>query len=284
MVNQAADKTGNMVKLRNFAEKHAYIFVVGCALIYMLLTMLSIFLIGDKPGSKTEFYLLKALATMLPAALMAAVAFSLGLVSKKDFGHNGLGKGLLFGLPLLALFSVLYNALQLLASGRLYDDVSFLTILLFLLFNFMVGFSEEIVCRGLLFGALRNKLGGSGKGLLGAVLSSSFIFGVMHFLSILNGAPLLNTAIQVLSAALIGVFFCAVYIRAGSLLPVIIIHALFNAFEGLKSILTAGEGIAPPPPELPAAQPTLIEYFTVPMIILPFALYGLFLIRKQLRK
>ena len=276
-----------MHSIKKFAENHVYIFVVGCTLAYMLLTGLFGYLIGDKPGSVTEFYLIKMLATVIPAALAAAAAFSLGLLNKNDFGARGLVKGLLFGLPFLLLFLVLYDVLHLLTSGELYGGASFLTAILLLLFNLTVGISEEIMCRGLLFNALRSKLGDSGGGLFNAVWLSSFIFGLAHITSLFEGSQAVPAISQMIYTAVIGVFYCALYIRSQSLLPLIIIHALIDISAFMGDIITAVDSSAVvdrAAAAQPLAEMTLIEFLSVPLLMLPFAIYGLFMIRKQLRK
>jgi hypothetical protein len=271
-----------MEEVKKFAGKHIYIFAVGFTLITILLSPLLFNLTGGKPDSITAFYLKKLLIELIPIALVTTSAFVLNLIGKKDFSVKGFGKGLLFGIPLILLSLVLGNVLFLLTSGQArYDDLM-LTLLLFISFYFVVGLSEEILYRGFLLNLLRNKHGSSGKGLVRAVLLSSFMFGVAHFMNLIYGASFISTIGQVLYSTFIAVFFCAVYIRVGSLLPLILIHALFNIFTGLNDLFFTGDSITPPVTEPPQAEP-LLSYFIVPMITLVFALYGLFLIRKQLR-
>jgi len=270
-------------KFKCFSEKYIYVFIVVCALVFLLLPLLIFNLAGGRPGNITTFYIIKIFTFLIPTALILAAAYPLHLLNKSDFSAKKLGWGLLIGLPLMLLLLLFNNTLHMLTSGQLNEGVSFLTVILFILFYIVVGFSEEIVCRGIIFNALRSKHGYTGKGLLCAIVLSSFIFGVVHFINLMYGSPLIPTTSQVLYSAVIGVFFCAVYVRVGSLLPLIIIHALVNMFSGLKDILTvAGSDNTPVTTELPQAELTLMDMFTTPLFMLPFMLFGLFLIRKQL--
>ena len=258
-------------------KTHPYIFVIVCSLAYTLLTALLNRILEGQTGGINGFYLSKTLVTMLPIALMALPAFYLGLVGKGDFGTKHLAKGLLMGLPLLLLFFVLYDVGTLVAGGSWRGQATPLTLALLVLFQLTVAFSEELLCRGILFNALRDKHGESGRGLLAAVCLSSFIFGVMHFIGMMNGAPFMATLSQVLAAFFIGIFFCALYVRTGSLLAPIIVHALFNCFHGLKDVLYIE---AAAPADTVTASVSMMDYFVIPLITLFFALYGLFLMRK----
>jgi hypothetical protein len=71
---------------------------------------------------------------------------------------------------------------------------------------------EEILFRGLVFGAFRRSLGP----LLGA-LAASLVFSAVH-LSLSASVPLV----------VLGLVLCYVYERTGSLYPAIAFHAVFN--------------------------------------------------------
>lgn len=83
--------------------------------------------------------------------------------------------------------------------------------------------AEELFFRGFLYGSMRGRLGAPG-----AAVASSAIFGLVHFTSAqtLSLLPLL---------AILGLLFCLLYERTGSLYPGIALHALNNsvAYAGL---------------------------------------------------
>jgi len=267
----------------HFTEKYTYVFVIGVALVCTALMELLNFVafkIGDSENI-TYFFGALALSKIIVSVLLTVLVFKLCLVSKKDFGARGLWKGLLFGLPLLVFLSLVGDILTLLTSGKPYENATLLTICLFLLKNFMIGYYEEVLCRGFMLNALRNKYGD--RGLLWAVLLSSFIFGLMHLIGVFGGAALVPTISQAIYATFIGVFFCGVYIRVGNLWSVIIIHALIDVTVFFSDIFTMGESVTDVAVESAQATSALAEFLSPPAVVLPFALYGLFLIRKQLK-
>ena len=93
---------------------------------------------------------------------------------------------------------------------------------LYLLSMLCVGFLEEVIFRGFLYGALRE------RGVRFAVLISGVTFGIGHIVNLLNGAQFLPTLLQVCYATAIGVLFTVIYHKSGSLRPCIIAHCAVN--------------------------------------------------------
>ncbi|WP_459129660.1 CPBP family intramembrane glutamic endopeptidase [Guggenheimella bovis] len=96
------------------------------------------------------------------------------------------------------------------------------------LFALIVGFTEESIFRGLIYRTLRH------NGLLKAVLISSFLFGVGHFLNLLQGADPMMTLNQVVFAFFFGITMCLFVIKTRSLYFPIAFHALHNYSEYLR--------------------------------------------------
>lgn len=90
---------------------------------------------------------------------------------------------------------------------------------------------EEALFRGLLFPLVRARMGRTLRGELGAILSSSAIFGLLHLVNLLE-APLPDTLLQVGYTFLIGILSSLLYLFTDSLLPPILFHAIYN-FGGL---------------------------------------------------
>lgn len=84
---------------------------------------------------------------------------------------------------------------------------------------------EEILFRGQILGSIRNKYGA-----VTALLISSLIFGAIHIIPQ-----------QVVNAFFIGLILGYIYIKTGSLLSVIIMHAVNNALAYLQLELSDGE-------------------------------------------
>lgn len=84
---------------------------------------------------------------------------------------------------------------------------------------------EEIICRGFIFESLRAK-----RGVVVAWLGSSLFFALIHL-----------DPTMVVNAFFMGLILCYIYIRSGSLIAPMIIHAFNNAIAYLLIILGFGE-------------------------------------------
>ncbi len=85
------------------------------------------------------------------------------------------------------------------------------------------GFCEEVACRGIAISLLLRCINDE-KRILHALIFTSVIFGLIHGFNIFAGADPGSTVIQIISAAGIGVFFGAIFIRSGNLWPAIVFH------------------------------------------------------------
>ena len=99
--------------------------------------------------------------------------------------------------------------------------------LLYILSMFCVGFLEEVIFRGLLFGAMKE------ENYRAAVIVSAVTFGIGHIVNLFNGsgAELLSNLLQVIYATAAGFLFVMLYLRTGSLIGCIVIHGIFNALS-----------------------------------------------------
>ena len=99
-----------------------------------------------------------------------------------------------------------------------------------------IGFLEEIIFRGLLFGAMRR----DNEGL--AVIVSSLTFGIGHVINMINGsgAELIPNLLQIVYATAAGFMFVMIYKKTNSLLVCIAAHGLFNA---LGAFSAGGQGL-----------------------------------------
>lgn len=132
-----------------------------------------------------------------------------------------------------------------------------------------VGFSEELMFRGVLLQAFRRSLP-----IWPAVLATSFIFGAIHSLNVFTTGRLDQSLVQSAAAFLSGLIFVALRLRTGSLWPSIVLHALwdFAVFTlSLSARPESGEGAA-------LSQPGLKMFFPV-FLVLPNAVCGLWLMR-----
>lgn len=121
-------------------------------------------------------------------------------------------------------------------------------LLLVLGLNFFVGLSEELLFRGILFGALRQK-----NRLITAIVVSSVAFGLLHLVNAGVGQSADQTLFQVINATALGVLFCALTLITNNLWPAIMLHMVWNSYAmmGLASNEVMNES---PETAVPAAD------------------------------
>jgi len=108
---------------------------------------------------------------------------------------------------------------------------------LYLLSMLCVGFLEEVIFRGFLYGALRE------QGVRCAILISGVTFGFGHIVNLLNGAEFLPTLLQICYATAIGVLFTIIYQKSGILHPCIMAHCAVNMLSVFAAERSNGEDI-----------------------------------------
>jgi membrane protease YdiL (CAAX protease family) len=102
------------------------------------------------------------------------------------------------------------------------------TILSFCVYMFTVGMAEETLCRGVMAESLLEHFGTGRAGIWKAILISSLMFGLTHFVNLVNGASLAGTVSQALDAFTIGLVFSVIYFRSGNLWVTILLHAIWD--------------------------------------------------------
>ena len=132
----------------------------------------------------------------------------------------------------------------------------------------IVGFSEELAFRGVLWGAARKTLP-----FWGGFLLVSAAFGSVHVFNAMLTGELAAAGVQALNAFMSGAAYLAIRIRTRSILPIMVIHALwdFTVF-----LVGAGADKAAPDPGAWQQQLTFGLILTGPLF-----LYGLWLVRSE---
>jgi len=95
-----------------------------------------------------------------------------------------------------------------------------------LLFAQFFSMFEEVAFRGVFLTMLLEK-----HPQRTAIIYSAIAFGVMHLLAVFTGQELVHTLGQVAWAFLFSLFYGYLFIKSGSLLPLMIIHWLSNVFQ-----------------------------------------------------
>ncbi len=132
----------------------------------------------------------------------------------------------------------------------------------FLLLALLVGITEEVLFRGLVYTSLRRF--GVGR----AVVGSALVFGLVHLLNVAQGAGLVATLLQVVYAFALGCAFAAGLEAGGRLLPLIAAHAATDLFA-----FVSDGGVANGPDHT-----TLVAIITVVYIVV-FGIYTVTTVR-----
>lgn len=98
----------------------------------------------------------------------------------------------------------------------------------------LVGYSEELMTRGLLLRGAR----GSGLSEIKVFLFTSGLFGAMHALNIFNGQDVKTTLTQVLFTFGAGAVYYAIFRKTGLLWVTMVLHATWDF-----SLLTGADGV-----------------------------------------
>lgn len=203
-----------LIKLYN---KSKIGFSIACIIAYCVLLSL-----GD---NLSVLIGIEKLAT-LPLALLLTAAITVFLWKNSLFAEYGLCKrktplrSVAFYLPLLLLLSA-----NLWFGVRM--NLGALETVLYIASMLLVGFLEEVIFRGLLFGAMREETPRA------AIIVSSVTFGIGHIINLINGsgAELIPNVLQVVYATAAGFMFVMLYLKTKSLIPCIITHGLFNSLS-----------------------------------------------------
>jgi membrane protease YdiL (CAAX protease family) len=141
-------------------------------------------------------------------------------------------------------------------------------VMIVLINTLLVGISEELMTRGVLFVGVLSRFG-----IWSTIVIVSVLFGAMHLGNGFITGDLEAAAVQALAAAMSGLLFIALRMRTNSLVPGIVVHWLwdFSAFM----ITSAGAGPAPVAPE---PSLTLKVFFPL-LLATPGFIYGLWLLR-----
>lgn len=217
---------------QGFARKDPYLFsILTAALlgVYLYATGKFSDVAYELSNSIALAYLDETLFRLLAAG--AVVWFVRRYLPGFHFGLStkGMGRG-------FSLLAVLYVMMLLGGQGRLlladysaFSVPSVWQVLLLPFFMLSVGLMEEFVFRGLILGLLYEKWGATRRGIAKAALASGLLFGVEHLLN-LFAAPQMRvyTLVQAVGAGMIGVYFASVYLRCGSLWPLVAAHAMYD--------------------------------------------------------
>lgn len=132
----------------------------------------------------------------------------------------------------------------------------------------MVGFSEELAFRGVAWGAVRQALP-----FWGGFFLVGLLFGSVHVFNGLITGEWADAANQALNAFMSGALFLALRIRLRSIVPVMVLHGLWDCALFLIGTVAAADAAAP----TPLGQKVLGGL----MLVGPLFAYALLLVRSE---
>jgi membrane protease YdiL (CAAX protease family) len=215
-------------------------------------------------GDQVDRPLLDIVSHGVNWGIAAATAFMLAVVFLFRWNDIGLVAPRPARSLLLMWFPLLYVVLFLVfAAIRSLPPTSVIGLLL--LNTLLVGISEELMFRGVLFRALRTSLQ-----IWPAIILTSLAFGGVHLLNVFITGDLTGAALQALTAALSSLVFFAILLRTGSIIPAIVYHMLWD-FSTL--LIAAGQSDVAP------VAVSSVPQFVPVLLVLPNVLVALFLLR-----
>lgn len=188
--------------------------------IIWIIAYVVLFSIADGLSEKTGY--MKSITVLVGILLSTIIIIFLkknNLLEKYGLcSFKGNLKSFLYFIPLLVILTVnLWNGVRM--------NTSVINTILFITSMICVGFLEEIIFRGFLFVSM------SQNSIKSAIVVSSITFGIGHIVNLLNGGDFVPTLLQVFYAIAIGFLFTIMFYKSKSLIPCIIVHAVFNSLS-----------------------------------------------------
>lgn len=196
--------------------------IVICFLYVVILTLINKF-IGVKYTDllKTENNLKKGL--VIPVAIctigLTVFAYIAGFIPSAFTYSPIISNVFLWIVPIIILAGIILRW-----PHARWDKFTKKGIAYMVLGALLVGFSEELLVRGILVHLLQN----AGYSVLFVGIISSVIFGVMHGVNYFTGQDAKTTLGQMLTTSLIGINFYVLLIITGNLWVPIILHAVHD--------------------------------------------------------
>lgn len=120
--------------------------------------------------------------------------------------------------------------------------VSFKDFIFFVINMFLIGFSEEVLFRGIIQNEIQEYIGcDSVKSVYKAIIISGIFFGMLHVSNVLSGVAIISSLIQAVCVIPIGILFGVIYYKSSKNLWVcIFIHAINDLVAFLNKGILSG--------------------------------------------
>ena len=217
-----------MNQLKELKKKHVMCFCIVVIVLSEVLKKIPIGILdylGLSDRSTNLGYLLLELIMLAVAVLMMYITAQ-GHVLR--FSVKSFAKSMLSGMVflVLAIFGCILFVTEASMMGVAYKSMP--EIIAFVIFVITVGLAEEFLFRGIIADCIFERFGNSKMGIMGSVLLSGCIFGVMHLFNVLSGQSLEESIIQMIATSMLGILLSAIYIKHKSVYGVAFLHATLN--------------------------------------------------------
>ncbi|MDD2859022.1 MAG: CPBP family intramembrane metalloprotease, partial [Candidatus Nanopelagicales bacterium] len=207
----------------SMTPEHPVAVVVGLFVAYMLVVGVLWKVTGTRYDALADSRAHVVRGIILPigvGALLLAIATTwLGWWDLALFGDGRFGPTWALIVPAIMAVVVVANIVTIDFRSPKADVIPFLVI-----GTLLVGFSEELLSRGLLVVGLRQ--GGASE--LVVWLATSTLFALLHAMNALFGQSVKMTVTQIVFAFVAGTAFYVTFMTTGSLLVAMILHALWD--------------------------------------------------------
>lgn len=250
-----------IVRARQWTGAHAGIFLI---VVFTLCALVMYAIPESSAGTSLAMYAALSVVVLLACMLACPDALArpsrTGLASTMRLAWYPLVLGLAFGCAVAWTWAPLPRA-------------GVMTLVLAAVICLLVGVFEELLFRGILFGTLKDQLKDRRNGLIVAAIVSSVLFGLAHFTGIsgFETHPTREIA-RFVQACAFGLVMCAVYMRAKSLWPAALVHAVYDLLALWPSAFVLGYPNAYLLPEDPVGTGLIVTCAVLMLAALPAAL------------
>lgn len=222
---------------------------------------------------KLPFYWASAIKYILTLLVVVVICFC--VYRKIPFTLQG--RGFFKGLFTFGLVGLICAAMAFIFSYDTPDTVPPVsTVIGFIFYNLAIAVSEEFLFRGVIFTQMLDSLKNKKGFIWTAIIVSSVIFGLRHFLNLIAAPNVVITTVgQVLFTFMAGFYLCAVYLRTRNLWICIIIHFLEDFFTGFWAIVSTSAFSAQ------TVDGTVGNMFLLVAVHAVYIIFGVFILKSK---
>lgn len=208
-------------KIRSLAYQHA---IPAAFIVFVLLDLLLLGLgrlLSFLPQTLPIQYLIELILMLVPVAFVFFFGFP------RAFKKGNFLRGLLYFLPLIMVQLLILGGFFSKNLGNPEANWKPWYLVVYSVFSVVgIGVREECIFRATIQNILAKKYANSVKGIWITTTVAALTFGLTHVTNVFFGMDPLAVLTQVISAAIVGLLFGAVYLRSGSIWVLILMHTL----------------------------------------------------------